>query len=347
MKNNIRVASAAALALSALLASAAATFASVGASPAHATSSSPNGRIAFEQFDDALGDVTIAAVNPDGTRAHTVSRLPLALPRWSPDGTRLAAPGGTDDTVAAHIFNPDTGRSVTLAVPVPGMNFGCNVWTADAKRLACDSFAGEPSSRNGIYTLRVADGKGLTRVTSNPQGEDSPESYSPDGAKLEFVRFDADGPVGLFVVNANGTGLRRITPPGMLLDGDRFGDWSPRGNTIVFAARVDATVRNTLWTVHTDGTGLHQIPVGATPACGGSIADPASRGCFDATYSPDGKKIAFIVNDRATTGESLYTVNVDGSHLRLVTLGGAEAPDWGTHPAVRCTSGASGTSNEQ
>lgn len=292
----------------------------------------PNGQIAFEQFEEAVDDVTIAAVNPDGTQAHTVSWLPLGLPRWSPDGTLLAALGGTDDTLAATIINPDTGETVTLATPVPGMNLGCNVWTADAKRLACDSFAGEPSSRNGIYTLRVADGQGLTRVTSNPEGEDSPESYSPDGARLQFVRFDADGPVGLFVVNKNGTGLKRITPPGMLIDGDRFGDWSPQGNTIVFAAHADDTVRNTLWTVHANGTGLRQIPISTTPACGGAFADPGSRGCFDATFSPDGKKIAFIVNDRATTGESVYTANVDGSDVRMVTLGDSEAPDWGTHP---------------
>jgi Tol biopolymer transport system component len=244
----------------------------------------------------------------------------------------LAALGGTDDALAATIFNPDTGTSVALHAPVPGMNFGCNVWTADAKRLACDSFAGEPSDRNGIYTLRVADGQGLTRVTSYPEGEDSPESYSPDGARLEFVRFNEDGPVGLFVVNANGTGLKRITPQGMLIDGDRFGDWSPQGNTIVFAAHADDSVRNSIWMVHADGTGLHQVPLAATPACGGSFDDPTSRGCFDATFSPDGKKIAFIVNDPATTGESVYSANVDGSDVTLVTLADAENPDWGTHP---------------
>jgi Tol biopolymer transport system component len=58
----------------------------------------------------------------------------------------------------------------------------------------------------------------LRRITSNPGGDDIPGDYSPDGKRLVFVRLDPDGEVGLFVTRLTGSGLRQITPPGMILD---------------------------------------------------------------------------------------------------------------------------------
>jgi hypothetical protein len=95
-------------------------------------------------------------------------------------------------------------------------------------------------------------------------------------------------------------------------------------------------VYRTLWVVHSDGSGLHQLSIGG---CGGPFPDPNGRACLDPTWSPDGQKIAFSLFDAATGQREIYTVNTDGSHLFQVTHGvstlpgeGAEAPSWGTHP---------------
>jgi len=91
-------------------------------------------------------------------------------------------------------------------------------------------------------------------------------------------------------------------------------------------------VRNSIWVVHSDGSGLHEIHFDTPKPCGGARVDPDTRGCFDPTWSPDGKQIAFIVLDPSGEGESLYTANIDGTGLTQITHGSSENPDWGTHP---------------
>jgi Tol biopolymer transport system component len=259
---------------------------------------------------------------------------PFGRPHWSPDGTRIAFVQNDDAPVEARILNVDTGR-VKVLPNTYGINLGCTVWSPDGARLACSSSYTEGSPETaGIYTVRASDGRGIRTVTSIPGGEDEPGSYSPNGERLEFVRVLNDSAVGLFVVKLNGTGLTRITPPGALIDGDRFGDWSPRGNNIMFAQHGNADLRNSIWIVHADGRRLRQIHLDSPVQCGGAFAESLSSGCFDPTWSPDGKKIAFIVNQPGGDGESVYTANADGTHMRRLTHEESEYTDWGTHPAT-------------
>ena len=137
---------------------------------------------------------------------------------------------------------------------------------------------------------------------------------------------------GLFTVRLDGTGLRRILPDGMDF---RFGSgsWSPQGNEIVFSSHYpNGDYHSSIWVVHSDGTGLRQLPVSGP--CGGLSSDPTTIGCFDPIWSPDGKKIVFGRN-ADDDQRDLYTVNADGSGLFQVT----HTPDisefngdWGTHP---------------
>lgn len=322
-----------------LLASAVAV-AAVTAMPAGGKAPGQNGRIAFALFDPALDGTVTYTANPDGSHVEQLySAAPSGEPRWSPDGSEVAilAPcTDGEENCAFTIVDPDTGAFRQAKMSDPTLFTACIVWSPDGKRLACEGFGEPDPSRNGIYTIRSSDGGGLTRMTSSPGGYDTPGDYSPQGKRLVLARFDQnDDPIGLYVVKTNGSHLRPITPPGTIVSSP--GDWSPQGNAIVFARRVHADMRNSLWVVHSDGSGLREIRLQAQPACGGPIADPASRGCIHPRWSPDGKKIIFSIFTETATGEveNVYTVNADGTGLTQVTHGGTDGtPDWGTHPLI-------------
>ena len=308
-------------------------FVGMSATPAAADPAKANGQILFARHDPLLDDTVLYTVNPDGSHERQVlSRAQCS--RWSPGGARIATCGFPPND-ATVIVDPDDGSFRRLPMPTPDTLFtACPVWAPNAARLACESFGKKDKRLNGIYTIRSSDGAGLTRMTSNPLGGgDMPGDYSPNGKRLVFARSEKrEKPVGLYVVNVRDRRLRRITPRGTIFTS--AGDWSPQGNSIVFSRRRRADTLSSLWVVQSDGGGLREIVVEGQPACGGPSSDPASRGCFNPRWSPDGKKIVFAVFTKAA-GENIYTANADGTGLTQVTHGADdESPDWGTHPLI-------------
>jgi Tol biopolymer transport system component len=310
--------------------------AALPAIPARANPRPVNGQIAFSRFEEP--DTAIFTVNPDGSHERALATqpplpTPNECPHWSPDGTLIATCGAPDGG-ATVIIDPDNGTHRELADPDPTLKTACAWWSPNGERLACE-LADEPAdpNRNGIYTIRASDGGGLTRMTENPGGHDTPGDYSPNGRRFVFARSDANGdPVGLFVINANRTGLKQITPTGTLVTDGVGGNWSPHGNRIVFSRHLTADVHSSLWLVHSDGTGLHQLEVQGV-ACGGANDDPDGIGCFDPRWSPDGTRIAFGIS--SPEGRNIYTVSADGSDPKQASHGGEDdSPDWGTHPAA-------------
>ncbi len=165
----------------------------------------------------------------------------------------------------------------------------------------------------------------MRRVTSNPDGDDLPIDYSPSGKRIVFDRTDPTGPPGrnqaLFVVNANGSGLHRITPWGW---SDDDGSWSPNGSKIIFEHF------GSLYTVHPDGSGRSKISLQTGSSTTAFTA-------FDAGWSPDGTKIVFSLNVKGPAGsvqEGIATANADGSDVQMITSSPTRdhKADWGPHP---------------
>lgn len=165
---------------------------------------------------------------------------------------------------AAVLVNPGTGRYRVLKMPDPVNLFtGCFVWSPDARTLACESQGQTDPGLTGIYTIRTSDGHGLTRITSNPGGDDFPIDYSPDGTQIAFERLGS-----LFVVHPDGSGLAKIP---LAINGGQYaaGDfsWSPNGTKLVFGlfgVPGSSGLQPGLATSNADGSHVQQMTVHRT-----------------------------------------------------------------------------------
>jgi WD40 repeat protein len=303
--------------------------------PAGASPRGTNGQITYDRTDPTTGNQVVLIANPDGSSER------LLVPGsccggFSPDGSKLAVPYSTDDgRIGPATINADGTGYTPFPINDPALNIGCGTgsWSPDGTRLACETWDDSNPARNGVYTISSADGSGLTRITSNPLGgHDVPGSYSPDGKRIVFTRYDANGnPAGLFVVKINGGQLRQILPASVDLNMGVQSDWSPQGNEIIVSLHVTPDVFGSIWVVHADGSGLHEIHIRGLD-CGASSSDPNGVGCHGVRWSPDGKKIIFAAGTTAV-GVNIYTANADGTGLTQVTFdGNDDDPAWGTHP---------------
>jgi Tol biopolymer transport system component len=309
-----------------------AVMASVSATPATAKPRGINGKIVTNSENLVTGEEQVYTVDPDATNQQLVYNN-SEVGQWSPDGTRIALVTQLGPPQVL-LFNVDDGSSVYFGLPFdlyPDLALFCTVWSPDGARLACEGQGQTDPSLTGVYTLRSSDGGDLQRVTSDPTGDDCPSDYSPNGKRLVITRAN-DTTYEIDTVKLDGSGLTRITPEGMEFNFCN-GNWSPQGNQIVLSAHVpNGDYHSSVWVVHSDGTGLRQLPI-AGP-CGGPFSDPTTFGCFNPVWSPDGQKIAFGRN-QDDGQRDLYTVSADGSGLFQVT----HTPDisefngdWGTHP---------------
>lgn len=310
--------------------------ASVAAGPTATLASDTTGQIAFMRGDPSegvlAGEGVTYTVNADGSNLQQLfSAGPSAGPLWSPDGAEIHI-FCCGDGMAAHFVDPQTGELRTLPPPDPTLEAYCGgAWSPDGERLTCEAFGVDDPSRNGIYTIRASDGGGISRITSNPGGEDIPGDYAPDGDRLVFVRSTEDGEVGVFVTDVDGGHSREISPPDVMVDEIFGGSWSPTGDTILFVARESEDHHKAIWIVHADGSSPTQLSI--TDGCGGPLADPASFGCYWPDWSPDGTRIVFTRSAPDGSQENLWVVNADGGGLTQLTDGGTDdQADWGPAP---------------
>lgn len=180
---------------------------------------------------------------------------------------------------------------------------------------------------SGLYTVDPAgSGTGPTRFTDLDDA--TGPAWSPDGSRVAFDRY-SDGNAGLWVVDADGAGLQRLTTAessdGVTV---RHYDpaWSPDGTQLALQLYTYDYGQNS---AQTSIATVDAAP-GATP----TVIVPGTSGTRHGkpVWSPDGTRIAFVtgVVGTASVNEDIWTASPTGDDLQRVTSsGGYKATvDW-------------------
>jgi Tol biopolymer transport system component len=307
--------------------------------PAQAAFPGENGKFLYCGEVDLDAPCQIFSKNPDGSDGMQLTSLPLDLytrgdtdPESSPDGSKIAfsratyeyrdvGGGATEEiyTQDIYVMNAD-GSGLREIADDPALDRE-PVWSPDGSKIAFTRGTFGDANSYDIYIANAAGTREAIRITDQPGNESDP-NWSPDGSKLLYVSTadtptfpNPGGDAEIYVMNPDGTGISRLTDN---TANDSTPDWSPDGKEIVFDSNRDG--KRAIYKMNADGSGQakveYQLPCVYDP-------DPDAGGCVGHSapvWSPDGTKIAFLVNIYSSgySWALVYTMNPDGTGVSEV-----------------------------
>jgi Tol biopolymer transport system component len=267
-------------------------------------------------------------------------------PVWSPDGGTLAFLRVENENTQCIVMPADGGAERKLAELGPAADSGQPLpavsWNADGKSLVVVQ-SGEKQAP-GLAILTIDSGK-LQRITNPAEGSegDSTPVVSPTGSSIAFVRHTQNEGADIFLCDATGAGLRRLTfddrgirgiawtrdGQDLLYSGHRVGGWrlwrvpayggSPRDLVISGKqAYYPAIGRNRL--AYTDSPTVSAIWRATLSTADVVEERPLIRSTgreVNAVWSPDGARIA-DVSDQSGSDE-IFVNDADGRNRVQIT----------------------------
>jgi Tol biopolymer transport system component len=253
--------------------------------------------------------------------------------------------GGGFASLSTYPAHPGNGKPIASCQEDNEGNV-CRDWqnvtyAPDGKHLTWDQ-AGATGTE--VITLASADGAN-PQTTVSDSFDDSQASFSRDGEKIVYVRqtAGAGGLFGTLVIKDLSNGSTRVVKAAIRGSEPLF---SPNGKTILFVRPDKDGYRAGLWSIRSDGSGLHRLVANLAvfdiSPSGKSIAYiTVNGGVFvahaDASharrlarrplgdlassavrFSPDGRRVAFTA--MASAGPGLYVINANGGKPQLISV---------------------------
>ena len=253
---------------------------------------SPDGRwVAYNLVGSGLW-----VVNAERETRQLAAEASYVSWTWSPTAPQLAMVRDSRLTVV----DASTGRQTDLG-SVVGDDTSAPVWSPDGTRILYGARGGS------LYSVDVGSGDRSLLVRLPGEALDSMDqiAWSPDGAYLAIWNDLEPGGGRLYVMNADGSGVR------ILVDAFEPGSWgvpwSPDGTRLTypsFSGRDELELR--IWTVSLDGSAPSLVASHTNNICCIAGGSPV--------WSPDGSQIAFVESPFAfETDRSSFVVNSDGT----------------------------------
>jgi Tol biopolymer transport system component len=249
-------------------------------------------------FESSLnGELRVYVMRADGThrRKITTDRPGFAdlAPRYTPDGRHVVfarcqpdPPGGC----AIYSVRADGTHRQPITHFHTGAREAVDFWpdvSPDGTHLAFTRFDYEGITAQ-VWVARI-DGSHAHPVTP-VRLEAAVPDWAPDGRRLLVTSDIAHLGDSIYVFNAFGPGLRRLTRPAFPHN-DLFARYSPTGRRIVFGS--DRAFPNLdglhVYVMNAEGSGLHGVPLGARavglPDWGSAPLLPASAASHSSSAS--------------------------------------------------------------
>jgi Tol biopolymer transport system component len=250
------------------------------------------------------------------TKKRSDGTLHLA-PALTPDGRDIAYFSERNSFfVDLYLADAETGRvKRRLVKSTLNSNFESLRFINSAGSFSPDgryfAIAAKHKDRDDLVILDIKRDREVRRIPIPLSGLTTP-AWSPDGKQLVFTGYDG-GLSDLFIVNADGSDLRRLT-------NDKYADlqpaWSPDGKTIAFTTDRDGETDFNTLKFGNMRIGLYHLDDGRIELLKhmdqGKNINPA--------WAPDGRSLAFV-SDRGDGISNIFLYDfADGNVYQLTDV---------------------------
>ncbi|MFN2286683.1 MAG: DPP IV N-terminal domain-containing protein [Anaerolineae bacterium] len=282
-----------------------------GSPPITPTPVGSGGTLAFSMRHNGNSDIYLLSQNTGNLLRLTFDPGEDRHPVWAPDGQHLAFASQRNDGWDLYLIEMSAGTVIRLT-RTPDYQAAPS-WSPDGKWLAYEAYV---DGNLDIYILNVERGDSQ-RLTSDPEPEYSP-AWSPDGRHIAFTAYRDDNK-DLYVISLDdGITVNVSNTPDQNED---YAAWSPDGRYLVYSAGVPGN--ETIWKIPFDKEAL--VTGMLRPSLFGVGGQP--------TWSPDGRALAFIFRQQATS----YLIAADTTGWGLAqegysTVDWMDTPSWTLTP---------------